>query len=73
MSDYKLKRLLLSKPTDIQSFVKIMAIIVSLVTECHYTLDIKFMVQTRQLKKSHVDSHYAAAIFQYQQEIAVQL
>lgn len=31
------------------------------------------MVQTRQLRKSHPDSHYAAAIFQYQREMAVRL
>ena len=44
-------------------------------SSCHYTgkLDIKFMVQTRQLRKSHPDSHYAAAIFRYQREMAVRL
>ena len=31
----------------------------------------KFMVQTRQLRKTHEDSHYAATIFRYQREMAV--
>ena len=42
-------------------------------SSCHYTskLSIKYMVQTRQLRKSHEDSHYAAALFRYQRELAV--
>ena len=42
-------------------------------SSCHYTskLNVKYMVQTRQLRKSHEDSHYAAALFRYQQEMAV--
>lgn len=42
-------------------------------SSCHYSgkLDIKFMVQSRQLRKSHEDAHYASAIFRYQREMAV--
>ena len=29
------------------------------------------MVQTRQLRKSHEDSHYVAALFRYQREMAI--
>ena len=39
----------------------------------HYTgkLKVKFMVQTRQFRKSHPDAHYAASLFRYQREVAV--
>ena len=39
----------------------------------HYTgkLDVHFMVQARQFRKSHPDAHYAAALFRYQRELAV--
>ena len=42
-------------------------------SSCHYTskFNVKYMVQTRQLRKSHEDSHYAAALFRYQLEMAV--
>ena len=36
-------------------------------------LNIRFMVQTRQLQHEHVDGHYAAAVFRYMRELAVQL
>lgn len=43
-------------------------------SKIHYTgrLNIKFMVQARQFRKSHVDAHYASAVFRYQREMAVQ-
>ena len=33
----------------------------------HYTgkLDVRFMIQARQFRKTHPDSHYAAALFKY--------
>ena len=31
------------------------------------------MVQARQLRKTHPDAHYAAALFRYQQELAILL
>ena len=39
----------------------------------HYTgrLKIKFMIQKRQWRKEHCDSHYAAAIFRYLREMAI--
>lgn len=39
----------------------------------HHTgrLNVKFMVQQRQYRKDHEDSHYAAAIFRYEREYAV--
>lgn len=39
----------------------------------HYTgkLDVRFMVQARQFRKTHPDAHYAAALFRYQRELAV--
>lgn len=39
----------------------------------HYTgrFKVKYMVQARQFRKAHEDSHYAAAIFRYQRELAV--
>ena len=42
-------------------------------SKIHYTgkLKVKFMIQARQFRKSHPDSHYAAAIFWYQREFAV--
>ena len=42
---------------------------------CHYTgkLDVKYMIQSRKLRKSHEDSHYAAAIFRFLRELAVKL
>lgn len=33
----------------------------------------KFMVQQRQWRHSHIDAHYAAAIFRYVQEYALEL
>ena len=41
---------------------------------CHYTgrLDVKFAVQRRQWRQEHVDAHYAAAIFRYQREFAIE-
>lgn len=41
----------------------------------HYTgrLNVKFMIQqSRQFHKTHPDSHYAAAIFRYERECAIQ-
>lgn len=37
----------------------------------HYTgkLDIRFMVQARQFRKTHPDSHYAVALFRYQRNL----
>lgn len=29
------------------------------------------MVQARQFRKSHIDAHYAAAIFQYEREMSI--
>lgn len=42
-------------------------------TSLQYTgqLNVKFQVQSRQLRKEHVDCHYASAIFHYQKEMAV--
>jgi len=42
-------------------------------TAKHYTgrLNVKFMVQQRQFRKSHEDNHYAAAIFRYERECAI--
>ena len=34
-------------------------------------LKIKFMVQSRQFRHSHVDSHYASALFKYEREFAI--
>ena len=44
-------------------------------SKVHYTgkLDVRFMVQARQFRKSHPDSHYAAALYRYQRELAVLL
>ncbi len=41
----------------------------------HYTgrLNVKCMIQQRQYRKEHEDSHYAAAIFRYERECAMQL
>lgn len=41
----------------------------------HYTgrFAVKYMVQARQFRKEHEDSHYAAAIFRYQREYAVMM
>ena len=36
-------------------------------------LQVKRMVQQRQWRKQHVDSHYAACLFRYQREFAVKL
>ena len=33
--------------------------------------DIKFMVQARQLRKDHPDTHYCAALFRYLREFAI--
>ena len=44
-------------------------------SSCHYTgkLDVKFMVQSRQLRKSHDDAHYCAALFRYERQQAIEL
>ena len=44
-------------------------------SKIHYTgrLNIRFMVQARQFRKTHPDAHYAAALFRYQRELAVLL
>src|SRR6266516_3924611 len=34
-------------------------------------LPLKFMVQTRQLRAYHMDTHYASALFRYEKEFAV--
>ena len=34
-------------------------------------LPIKFMIQARQFRKAHIDSHYASALFRYLREFAV--
>ena len=41
----------------------------------YYTgkLDVHFIVQARQFRKSHLDTHYAAALFRYQRELAIRL
>ena len=41
----------------------------------HYTgrFAVKYMIQARQFRKEHEDSHYAAAIFRYQREYAIML
>ena len=31
----------------------------------------KFMIQARQFRKSHIDAHYASALFRYEKEFAV--
>lgn len=36
-------------------------------------LPVKFMVQTRQLRCNHEDSHYASALFRYQKEMSILL
>lgn len=40
----------------------------------HYTgrFPVKYMVQARQFRKEHEDAHYAAAVFRYQRELAVE-
>ena len=42
-------------------------------SKVHYTgkLDVRFMVQARQFRKTHCDSHYAAALFRYEREYAI--
>lgn len=42
-------------------------------SKIHYTgkLNVKFMVQARQFRKEHKDSHYAAAIYRYQREFSI--
>ena len=42
-------------------------------SKVHYTgrLDVRFMVQARQFRKTHLDAHYAAALFRYQTELAI--
>ena len=44
-------------------------------SKIHYTgqLNVKFMVQARQFRKEHEDSHYAAALFRYERELSVLL
>ena len=41
----------------------------------HYTgrLKVKFMIQQRQWRREHVDSHYAAAYFRYMREYAIMM
>ena len=41
--------------------------------QLHHTgkLDVKYMVQARQFRKTHEDSHYAAAVFQYLREMSL--
>ena len=39
----------------------------------HYTVKMKFMVQQRQWRRSHIDAHYAAAIFHHMREYALML
>ena len=34
-------------------------------------LKIKFMVQSRQFRHTHIDSHYASALFRYEREFAI--
>ena len=34
-------------------------------------LKLKFMVQARQFRKKHVDSHYASALFRYEKEFSL--
>ena len=43
-------------------------------TALHYTgrLKVRYMVQARQFRKTHVDENYAAALFRYLREFAVQ-
>ena len=44
-------------------------------SKIHYTgrFNVKYMVQARQFRKDHEDSHYAAAVFGYQREYAVMM
>lgn len=43
-------------------------------SKIHYTgrLDVRFMVQARQFRKTHADAHYAAALFRYEKELAIE-
>jgi hypothetical protein len=43
------------------------------ITSLQFTgrLPLKFMVQTRQLRAHHIDTHYASALFRYEKEFAV--
>ena len=34
-------------------------------------LKLKFMIQSRQFKRSHIDCHYASALFRYEKEFAI--
>ena len=34
---------------------------------------VKYMVQQRQFRRSHIDAHYAAAVFRYQREYAIMM
>ncbi len=36
-------------------------------------LNLRFMIQARQLRHDHPDAHYAAAIFRYQRELAIKM
>ena len=36
-------------------------------------LNVRFMIQARQLRHDHADAHYAAAIFRYQRERSIKL
>ena len=42
-------------------------------TAARYTgrLKIKFMLQARQFRSSHIDAHYASAIYRYEKEFAI--
>ena len=42
-------------------------------SKVHYTgcFSVKYLVQDRQFRKDHEDSHFAACIFRYQREMAV--
>lgn len=44
-------------------------------SKIHYTgrLNVRFMIQARQFRKTHPDAHYAAAVFRYQRELAILL
>ena len=35
------------------------------------SLNLKFMIQARQFRKCHVDSHYASALFRYLKEFSI--
>ncbi len=47
----------------------------STIKSSHYTgrFKLKFMIQQRQFRHQHVDSHYAAACFRYMREYAINI